>query len=796
MENKSSEERGFLGFGGMIKEGIERRRGDSTAIFYDAAVLLVALVFSRCHLFFGAYPLGIAFVAVLPRGVWLALLGAAVGSLTLGRIGIIHAIITVIVVFIRIIISGGSGDGSKVLFREPLVLRVSSAAIGAFVGAAYESLIGGFALTTVLYGGASVMLAAVFTFAFSGLFDSGITVSDILFGERNIFTGRHSDREKFKVYLFEATFLLFIFLISVSLKGYNFLGISPAYIFSALVTLISARRFGAVRGMACGFVSSLALSSVYSVAFALVGLGAGILFAAGITYALLGAGILLSVWSAYAGGAIGLLSTLPEYLTAAILSAPLLRKLPSEKLPLEDVRCGVRVAEDIATATALAYRSSSGAGYGELRDSLVSLAVSVRRLGEGDGRVSETEYRNLALGCIKEFCRECPCYGGCIDENPAPCIENIDQIATKLYKGERLFADDPIIVPRYCHNSAALFEKIESAAAELEETRFKSRKVETIAEEYELFSRLISEISTAGERERALNTAYDEKLSEALSRSGLHGGVVKMFGERKKHFIVAGEDRDGKIVTSPELHSAIEEAAGVKLGTPEYYRKGETALFEVTAAPTFRVEFGTAGKHSDAEDISGDTAVSFESGDGHFYSLIADGMGSGSSAHKTSVFVADFLSRILMTSASKSTAFHFLNHVIKSRSEECSSTVDLFDFDLITGEALFYKCGAAPSYVKRDNSIFRIRSETAPLGLMKSIDAEKIRVEVKSGDYIIMLSDGVSQSPEDSTWLLEFLGAPPRSDVREYADFILAEAQKHSRSYDDMSIAVAKIVKL
>jgi stage II sporulation protein E len=120
----------------------------------------------------------------------------------------------------------------------------------------------------------------------------------------------------------------------------------------------------------------------------------------------------------------------------------------------------------------------------------------------------------------------------------------------------------------------------------------------------------------------------------------------------------------------------------------------------------------------------------------------------------------------------------------------------LFDFDLITGEALFYKCGAAPSYVKRDNSIFRIRSETAPLGLMKTIDAEKIRVEVKSGDYIVMLSDGVSQSSDDAAWLIELLSKEPKLDMRDYAEYILEEAEKHSKNRDDMSVAVARVTHL
>jgi len=797
MENKKTENVGFFdGLGAMIKDGLEKRRESSSAIFYDVIVLLVSFLFSRCHIVFGAYPLGVAFVAVLPHGVWLALIGAVIGSLTLGKAGIIHAIISIIVVFMRIIISGGDRHGERTIFSEPLVLRISASAIGAFVGGAYEVLLGGFAFTSVLYGCCSVILAAVFTFAFAGIFDSGVSISDVISGNKNIFSTTKSEKERFGIYLFQATFLLFVFLISISLKGYNVFGISIAYIFSSFITLIVARRFGAIRAMTVGFVSSLGISSIYSVAFALVGLGSGILFDAGIAYAVVGGGVLLSVWSAYAGGALGFLSTFPEYVTAAMLSAPLLKKLRGEEKESVEAVNSEREATDMVNATALAYRSSAATAFIGLEEALSSVAASVRILGEGDGRVSLSEYRDLVIECAKNFCRDCPCYHGCVEENPAPCVENIEIIATKLYKKERLFPDDSSIVPKYCHNAAALLEKITGDAAALESERYKSRRVEAIAEEYELFSRLIREVRVQGEREREQDVALGDKLSEVFCSSGIRDGVIKVFGERKKHFIGAGEDRDGSLITSPELHRAIEEFAGVRLSTPDYYRKGDIALFECAAAPMFSVEFAAAGKRSSSEEISGDTAVSFESADGHFYSLVADGMGSGEAAHKTSLFVADFLSRILSTPCSKNTAFHILNHIIKSRNEECSSTVDLLDFDLITGEALFFKCGAAPSYVKRDGSIFRIRSETVPIGLMKNIDAERIRVEVKGGDYIVMLSDGVSQSPEDSTWLLELLSKPAKVDIREYAEYILSEAQKHSKSLDDMTVAVARVIKL
>ena len=187
-ENKKADGVGFFdGIGAMIKGELEKRRGDSKALLFDAVVVMISFLFARCHIVFGSYPLGVAFVAVMQRGVWLALIGAVVGALSLGKSGIIHAIISIIVVFLRIIISGSERRGEKTLFSEPLILRISSASIGAFVGAAYEILLGSFALKSILYGTVNVVLSAAFTFAFTGILDGGVSFSDFIDSRKNLF---------------------------------------------------------------------------------------------------------------------------------------------------------------------------------------------------------------------------------------------------------------------------------------------------------------------------------------------------------------------------------------------------------------------------------------------------------------------------------------------------------------------------------------------------------------------------------------------------------------------------------
>jgi stage II sporulation protein E len=214
---------------------------------------------------------------------------------------------------------------------------------------------------------------------------------------------------------------------------------------------------------------------------------------------------------------------------------------------------------------------------------------------------------------------------------------------------------------------------------------------------------------------------------------------------------------------------------------------------ECDTLPLYTVEYAAASAPKTEGECSGDSVRLFESENGYFYSLISDGMGSGEEAGTTSGFVCDFMEKMLDFSASKDTVLHLLNLTLRQRNNECSATVDLFGIDLATGEATFIKSGAASSYVKRNSSIFRLRSKTAPLGLMSAVDIEKLKVEIRPEDYVIMFSDGICQGDEDSTWLLELLAKPCIGSLKDYAEYILSEAKRKSVIKDDMSVIVLKI---
>lgn len=769
--------------------------GERRALTQDLIFFAIGLLFARCHVVFGARPLGLGYVAVLPSGVLPAAIGVVTGALTLGKEGIIYALVSVIAVFLRVIISGGK-EGEGRLFGENLLLRMSSATIAGFVGAVYEILLSGFSYTSILFGLSMVLLSPLVTFAFSGLFSTGFSTEQLLYATGNIFSlSKKRDKEKYNAIFFQVSALLTLFLLTLSLGEFEILGISAAYIFVSFVTLLVARRFGALRALAVGFFSSLGICGVFSVSFALAGLGAGALFSLGLGYGLIGGFAALSAWSAYSAGLTGFLSTLPEFLIAASLAFPILKWLSAERSG-EDTAGVEQSAAEMVGTMALTYRSRYSAGLDALEAALSDLGTVMLGRTETRLALSEAEYTAIISDVARRACRSCPELSLCEAQGIDPCNKNAPMLAALLCEGGTPTAADVNTDTEFCHRAESIAKELCEAAAEAERESFRRCDGEC-AEEYGLISKLIGEARALDDAERSLNAALSEKLTEAIENIGYRDWVIKAFGERRSHVILAGEDKSGDRITSPALRAAIEERAGMKMTSGEFFRRESMALMECDATRSYTVECATATAPGDRTEPSGDSVTVFETSGDYFYALLSDGMGRGKVAERTSGFVCRFLTRALDFGASRDTVLHLLNRALRKGREECSATVDLFEFDLLTGEATFIKSGSAPSFVKRGGSIFRIRSQTAPIGLMSTIDTERIKVEVKADDLIIMLSDGVSQSADDTPWLLELLSSQrKRYTPRELADLILKEAIKNNDSGDDMSVIVLKISAL
>lgn len=780
-KGKTPKSRSFFdGIVASVKREAERRREERSALVVDIAVFLMALFFARRHIAFGTYPLAAALVATLPSRVWVALAGALFGSISLGGSGLLHAIISVVIVFLRVIISGGAKDEDGMagrLFSESYVMRVAAAAIGSFIGAFYEVLLESFSLASILFGCTGVLLSVALAFSFFGVFTSDIDPLELFGRGRRIFSGKKDERAKMELMLFQLSSLVLCFFTAFSLDGYDFFGISLCYIFVGAITLFVARRFGAIRAGVVGFVSAIGISATGAVAFALAGLGAGVLFSLGLGYALFGGGALLCAWCAYAGGLTDFLSTLPEYGIAAMIMTPYLKGAKKESETEEVVN--VSRAGESALDEAVRRRRADACERGYLESSLILAAGAIKEYGQGSSHGEFDEYRNIVIAATSPL-------------DPTPCEEKIDALASKLYKGDRPQIDDFARILDVSDGVEVIYEDLMRLVGKYEQECYEHCRMDVLAGEYELISKLISGERLAISRSVSVDESVSDKLTSILRSQGFPEGCVRVLGEEKSHIIIAAEETDGLELSSPKLLGELGRALGARLEILLRERHENITVLECRAAPVWRIERATASSASPNTRLSGDS-VDFVERDGVFYSFLSDGMGSGAVAMRTSRFACRFLSEMIKE-GNEALVLDSLSGIIKHRGEECSTTVDIFSFDLVSGEAAFTKCGAAPSYVKHADSIYRIRSRTSPIGLSSSADSERVVARVEGGDYVVMLSDGVSVLPDDVSWLLEFLSRPTDKSAADYADEILALALENSKTEDDLTVSVMRVL--
>ena len=196
--------------------------------------------------------------------------------------------------------------------------------------------------------------------------------------------------------------------------------------------------------------------------------------------------------------------------------------------------------------------------------------------------------------------------------------------------------------------------------------------------------------------------------------------------------------------------------------------------------------------------VCGDHIAVFRNEQACFYALISDGMGSGEAASAASELCAAFLERMLSAGSHVEISVRMLNSFLCARGngsdDECSVTVDLMELDTACGHAVFAKNGAAPTYVIRDGTVYKLRSRSLPLGILHDSAPQFLRFRMHPGDVVVMVSDGVTGGDGDA-WLRTLLEHWPGGDSQELAQLILADSRRHGGLKDDCAALALRLEK-
>ena len=228
----------FDGIKASLYREMEKRRNAKALILVDVATFLIALFFAKRHIVLGAYPLGIAWLSVLPSRVFVALFGAVVGSLSLGGEGVILAVSCAAVVIFRLICSLISGEAGAP-FSESGAMRIGSCALGAAIGAGYEMILGAFSPASMIFASAQILLSVGLSMVLYGVFSYDMNLSR-LFLSGEVFSPRREGRDRVAFWCMRCRFCLLFFLLASRLRGITFSAFRYP-IFSSVLLPFSSR---------------------------------------------------------------------------------------------------------------------------------------------------------------------------------------------------------------------------------------------------------------------------------------------------------------------------------------------------------------------------------------------------------------------------------------------------------------------------------------------------------------------------------------------------------------------------
>lgn len=242
----------------------------------------------------------------------------------------------------------------------------------------------------------------------------------------------------------------------------------------------------------------------------------------------------------------------------------------------------------------------------------------------------------------------------------------------------------------------------------MQETLQENRTV--LWQQYADFAQVLTNVSHELDSSYGADPLAEQRLIRYLRTVGVEADAA-VFRESTGRLRVTIDSRYLRpLLELPDYLDKLSAALGVRLCMPEDSVRGDSLL--LLEAEPLAVSVGIASHAPRKGRRSPATAATyFKTDAGQLCVILSDGMGCGESAADGSIGTVGMLEEFLRSGVSPALAMKLLNSAMLLRDGENwgYATVDLMCMNLFTGEADFYKYGAAPTYVKSGGALKKLR---------------------------------------------------------------------------------------
>ena len=428
--------------------------------------------------------------------------------------------------------------------------------------------------------------------------------------------------------------------------------------------------------------------------------------------------------------------------------------------------------------------------YRALYDIAQEAAVSA----ENDNDISRVFDRTADRVCVRCQLRE-ECWIACGNET----LNAMNDATVKMQQRGRLEITD---FPKYFRERCLLLHEFtEVVNGELRLRGYRRRMKQMMQEErsllleqYKDFSDVLADSARQLDSVHGADPLSERRLIRYLRTLGIEADAAVFRDDRGRLHAAIESAALRKVIDRPEFLDGLSAVLGVRLCIPERQMK-ENSLILLEAEP-LSASVGIAAVRKRGESVSGDRGTYFKTDTGHLCVILSDGMGTGPEAADGSISAIRILESFLRAGVAPSSAMKLLNATALARDEENwgYATVDLMCIDLFTGDACFYKYGAAPSYVKNGNVIRKIKCRSYAAGLKYEAGKapDVMHMHLKPGSIAVIASDGVVSDGKD-LWLRKLLEKTTAEDMKTLAGGVIRSAVREYGRNDDMTALAVKV---
>jgi len=395
-----------------------------------------------------------------------------------------------------------------------------------------------------------------------------------------------------------------------------------------------------------------------------------------------------------------------------------------------------------------------------------------------------------------EICRKCRKTSVCWGENFSDTQDVINKAAEKIkkcgnYKEEYL----PEFFIDRCINRKQISEKFAEDAEkynyEMASEGFISANRQLIAGQYEEIGSYIKTICN----EISAITFSEEQLVKTVREYFNSLGYVfsgpTVYKDSANGLIIEVGIKSPKKLFEGRIVNELSEMIDKPLCCKEMKIKDEKYYIKLTETEKYKLNVSHINKNKCGETVCGDSFITFTSNNNKKILALSDGMGSGEEAGRISALSLEIVKSLVENGFDEEHSCNLVNSTLMLGGRgQSSATLDLVSINPFNGKADFYKLGAAPTLIIRDNKAYEIVCRSLPAGIMEGIKADHKTCKLKGCDTVIMFSDGISIDEEIINLCISCSKELPIVLCEKIMDIISKEAPA-----DDITVAVAKVIE-